>query len=118
MTCRYDINTARINEFRALLQETRRFVETVYVPDAALLAHAYPEWAGLGGTANLMAYGEFPQSVSEPASLYFPQGVILNRGSSAALNIADIQEHVNTAGTTGMLHVSHRLGSPHPSTRP
>ena len=94
VTCRYDINTARINEFRALLQETRRFVETVYVPDAALLAHAYPEWAGLGGTANLMAYGEFPQSVSEPASLYFPQGVILNRGSSAALNIADIQEHV------------------------
>jgi len=52
VTCRYDINAARISEFRALLNETRAFVDTVYVPDAAYLAKAYPAWANLAGSAT------------------------------------------------------------------
>ena len=94
VTCRYDINAARISEFRALLNEARAFIDTVYVPDAAYLAKAYPAWANLGGFGNLMAYGEFPQSTSEPASLYFPQGAVIERGSVGALNTNDILEHV------------------------
>jgi [NiFe] hydrogenase large subunit len=101
VTCRDDITSARIAEFRALLQETRNFIETVYVPDAVLLAQAYPEWAGLGGGGNFLAFGEFPQSTAEPASLYFPQGVVFNRGQVAALNLASISEHVKHSWYNG-----------------
>ena len=94
VTCSYDINAARISEFRAIVDEVRGFIDTVYLPDAILVAQAYPEWAGLGATNNLLAYGEFPQTASEPASLYFPQGVIMNRGPVAVLNPSDILEHV------------------------
>jgi [NiFe] hydrogenase large subunit len=94
VTCGDDINPKRINEFRVLLQETRRFVNTVYVPDSILLALAYPEWANLGGTDNLMAFGEFPQSADEPASLYFPRGIVVDRKTSAACNPSGITEHV------------------------
>jgi [NiFe] hydrogenase large subunit len=94
VTCSYDLNAARISEFRAILDEVRGFIDTVYLPDAILVAQAYPEWAGLGATNNLLAYGEFPQTESEPASLYFPQGAILNRGPVAPLNTSAILEHV------------------------
>jgi [NiFe] hydrogenase large subunit len=94
VTCRYDINAARIGEFRALLEETRTFIDTIYVPDAAYLVGAYPDWANLGAFDNLMAYGEFPQSPAEPASLFLPQGVIIGRGETADLDTSGILEHV------------------------
>jgi [NiFe] hydrogenase large subunit len=102
VTCRDDVTAARIAEFRSLLQETQKFIDTVYVPDAVLLAQAYPEWAGLGGSDNYLAFGEFPQSTEEPSSLYFPQGVILNRGKAAALKIADVSEHVKHSWYNGV----------------
>jgi [NiFe] hydrogenase large subunit len=101
VTCRDDITSARIAEFRSLLQETQKFIDTVYVPDAVLLAQGYPEWAGLGGTGNFLAFGEFPQSTTEPASLYFPQDVIINRGGPAALNLMSISEHVKHSWYNG-----------------
>ena len=101
VTCRDDITSARISEFRSLLQETRKFIDTVYVPDAVLLAQAYPEWAGMGANGNFLAFGEFPQSPAEPASLYFPQGVIFNRGGPAALNLTSISEHVKHSWYNG-----------------
>jgi [NiFe] hydrogenase large subunit len=101
VTCRDDVTSARIGEFRSLLRETRNFIDTVYVPDAVLLAQAYPEWAGLGGSGNFLAFGEFPQSAAEPASLYFPQGVIFNRGGAAALNLAEVSEHVKHSWYSG-----------------
>jgi [NiFe] hydrogenase large subunit len=94
VTCSYDITAPRISEFRTLLSEVRSFVDNVYMPDAVLLAQAYPEWAGYGPTGNLLAYGEFPQTTAEPASLYFPQGVILNKGAVVPLDVASIVEHV------------------------
>jgi [NiFe] hydrogenase large subunit len=114
VTCRDEINTARINEFRALLNESRRFVNTVYVPDAILLAQAYPEWANIGGTKNLMAFGEFPQSAAEPSSLYFPRGAVINRTKLAALNPNGISEHVKHSWYAGnaALHPSEGATQP------
>jgi [NiFe] hydrogenase large subunit len=101
VTCRDDVTSARIGEFRSLLLETQKFIDTVYVPDAVLLAQAYPEWASRGGNGNYLAFGEFPQSSAEPASLYFPQGAIINRSGAAALNLADISEHVKHSWYSG-----------------
>jgi [NiFe] hydrogenase large subunit len=108
VTCRDDINAKRISEFRVLLGETRRFVNTVYVPDTILLAQAHPQWAKLGGTLNLMAFGEFPQSAAEPSSLYFPRGTVLNRNRLAGLNLNGISEDVKHSWYEGN-------GARHPS---
>jgi [NiFe] hydrogenase large subunit len=101
VTCRDDVTSTRISQFRSLLQETQKFINTVYVPDAVLLAQAYPEWGWLGGNGNFLAFGEFPQSGAEPSSLYFPQGAISSRGGAAALRVADISEHVKHSWYSG-----------------
>jgi len=94
VTCRYDLNEQRRAEFSALLQETSDFINTFYIPDVLLLAARYSDWTGIGGSQNYMAFGEFPQTPQEPQSLYFPRGVIFNRGPVATLNPTEIKEHV------------------------
>ncbi|MGD8949414.1 MAG: nickel-dependent hydrogenase large subunit [Desulfobacterales bacterium] len=100
VTCRQDINNARINEFRGLLNEAKNFIDTVYVPDTAFLANFYaqPEngdWANIGGNDNFLACGEFPMTSQEPQSLFFPQGVIFGRNLNDVkqLDTAEILEH-------------------------
>jgi [NiFe] hydrogenase large subunit len=109
VTCRYDLNNTRINEFRAILAETKKFIDTVYLPDVVLLAQAYSDWSALGGSQNYLAYGEFPQSASEPASLFFPRGAILGRKAPVAVDTNAIEEHVRHSWYSG--EAAH-----HPST--
>ena len=78
VTCLREITGSRINEFRALLKETRSFIDTFYVPDVTFLAGAYKDWSEIGGNVNFLACGEFPMSGQEPGSLFFPQGVIID----------------------------------------
>ena len=94
VTCRRDINATRIGEFRELLHRTREFIDTVYVPDAKYLARIYGAWGGFGGFNSFLACGEFPQTADEPGSLFFPRGVIVDRGPVQPLEPADISEHV------------------------
>jgi [NiFe] hydrogenase large subunit len=110
ITCRYDLNDARIEEFRTILDETKKFIDTVYLPDVALLAQAYGEWAAHGaGHKNYLAYGEFPQSTSEPASLFFPRGAIFQSNNFKEVDTNAIEEHVKHSWYSG--DASH-----HPST--
>ncbi len=108
VTCRYDVTDQRISEFRSLLQETRDFIDQFYVPDVKLLAEAYPEWAAIGGNNNFLAYGEFPLSDNEPGDLFFPRGAIFNRGGVEAVDLSQIQEHVQHSWyqNSGALHPS------------
>ena len=94
VTCRHDINNTRINEFRALLQEARDFIDTIYVPDAKYLAQVYGAWGEIGGNVNFLACGEFPMTSREPQSLFFPQGVIVKKGLVQDFDTALIDEHV------------------------
>ena len=101
VTCRQDINSNRIAEFRGLLQETKSFIDNVYVPDVEFLATAYTDanrsdknWSKIGGNQNFLAFGEFPQTDTEPESLFFPRGVILNGGSVEDVELNQIFEHV------------------------
>ena len=108
VTCRRDINGSRISEFRALLQETRDFIDTVYVPDAKYLARIYGAWGEIGGNANFLACGEFPMASLEPESLFFPQGVIFKKGPVQSLNTGMIEEHAQHSWyqDSGALHPS------------
>ena len=109
VTCRDDLNSTRINEFRAILDETKKFIDTVYLPDVVLLAQAYSDWSALGGSQNYLAYGEFPQSASEPASLFFPRGAIFRQEAPVDINTNGIEEHVKHSWYSGQ-------ASHHPST--
>lgn len=101
VTCRHDLNNGRIAEFRQLLQETRDFIDAFYIPDAILVAGKYPDWAGIGGSENYLAFGEFPQTDQEPQSLYLPRGVIFSKGSVGSLNPSAIKEHVEHSWYSG-----------------
>jgi [NiFe] hydrogenase large subunit len=100
VTCRRDINTARINEFRSLLNEAKDFIDTVYIPDAAFLASFYAQpkngdWGKIGGNDNFLACGEFPMTSQEPQSLFFPRGVIFGKDLNDVkqLDTGKILEH-------------------------
>jgi [NiFe] hydrogenase large subunit len=101
VTCKHDLNGARINEFRSLLKETKNFVDAIYVPDVEFLANEYSDWRQIGGHDNFLAFGEFPQSELEPDSLFFPQGVIFGRGSVQSVDLAQIREHVKHSWYNG-----------------
>ena len=87
-----------------VIEEMRRFVDEVYVPDTLAIARYYKDWAWRGeGVGNFMTYGEFPDPFSGTADtpqLFVPRGVILNRDLSTihAVDLNDetqIQEYVS-----------------------
>jgi [NiFe] hydrogenase large subunit len=115
VTCRYDLNDQRVAEFRTLLEETGDFINDFYIPDVLLLADKYKDWTGIGGSQNFMAFGEFPQTAQEPQSLYFPRGVIFNRGSVTALNPSEIKEHVDHSWYAGGTALHPSVGKTDPA---
>jgi Ni,Fe-hydrogenase I large subunit len=74
--------------FRTMLDEQKKFIEEVYIPDVLAFGTG-PLWKlatmGVGGGHhNYLAYGDFPKDV-EGKKLVFPSGVIMG------LNPADIK---------------------------
>jgi len=64
------ITSDAITRFQALLTEIRSFVDTVYVPDAQLLASLYPAYKQIGrGCGNLIAYGVFDLNAAGTSKL-------------------------------------------------
>ncbi|MGD9364041.1 MAG: nickel-dependent hydrogenase large subunit, partial [Desulfobacterales bacterium] len=107
VTCRRDINNNRISEFHNLLQETKHFIDTVYVPDVEFLATAYNgsrsdmDWSKIGGNQNFLSFGEFPLGDVEPDDLFFPRGAILDGGSIEDVDLSEIAEHVRHSWYSG-----------------
>jgi [NiFe] hydrogenase large subunit len=101
VTCRNDINGARVEEFRQVLLDTQKFIDTIYLPDVRYLAGKYSEWANLGESTNFLVYGDFPQSAQESESLFFPQGVIFGQGSVQPMDSPEILEHVRHSWYAG-----------------
>lgn len=98
VTCYDALKPERIQQYRELYQKTRKFVEEVYIPDLLLVASQYKDWAGIGGTRNFMAFGEFPAPGGERDlnSRWYKPGVIVDRKLSSVqpMDPAHIAEHV------------------------
>jgi [NiFe] hydrogenase large subunit len=96
VTCVRDLTPDRIAEFLYITKETQDFIENVYVPDLLAVASFYKDWGAIGGTSNFLAWGEFPESHDEPASLYMPRGVIMKRdlGGIKMATQDKVTEHV------------------------
>lgn len=99
------INPQRITRLRSLAAQALEFVQKVYVPDLLLIASFYKEWADLGrGVGNYLAYGDFPNDTSgNPATLWLPQGVVLNGNLSTPpqpLDHNQIREYITNSWYT------------------
>jgi len=79
VTCVRDLTPGRIAEFLYITKETQEFIKNVYVPDLLAVASFYKDWGAIGGTGNFLAWGEFPETDTEPESLYMPRGVVMKR---------------------------------------
>lgn len=93
------ITPATIAELRNLVQNGLDFVARVYLPDVSLIGSFYKDYAGSGGGyGNFLSFGDFPtNSDNNPANLWLPQGIILNKAIGSAplpVDQALIQEYV------------------------
>jgi [NiFe] hydrogenase large subunit len=103
VTCVRDLKPDRIAEFLYITKETQDFIENVYIPDLLAVASFYKDWGAIGGTSNFLAWGEFPESHDEPASLYMPRGVIMKRNLGAVKMASQdkVSEHVSRSWYEG-----------------
>lgn len=115
VTCRYDLTQARVAEFRSLLDETRQFIGTVYVPDVVHLAKKYADWQSLGGSANFLAFGEFPEGMQEPDTLFFPRGALMGNSWQPAVELSRITEHVTHSWYKGTGNLNPSVGVTEPA---
>jgi Ni,Fe-hydrogenase I large subunit len=78
------LNADKLALQHQLLVMAKEFVDQVYLPDVLAIAPFYKDWAALGaGVGNYLAYGDYPIDTSgDPARLWLPRGVILNRDLS------------------------------------
>ncbi|XPV75446.1 MAG: nickel-dependent hydrogenase large subunit [Desulfovibrio sp.] len=99
VTCYESLSPERISEFVGLYEETRDFVNNVYIPDLLAVGSFYKDWGSIGGNSNFMSFGEFPIPGNEfdLDKRFFPQGVILDKDLSNVMdfNPDKIQEHVS-----------------------
>ena len=97
------INAERLAMVGRLLEEGKRFIEQVYIPDLLAIASFYKDWGAIGkGFGNYMSYGDFPTNgYADISNFKFPQGVILNRDLSKVYDVdhrnEDIEEFVNNS---------------------
>jgi len=117
ITCGGELSADRLNSFRAYLEETRKFVNTVYVPDLKAVAAKYPEWTTVGSFSNFMACGEFPLGPNVPADLFMPRGLIFN-GEILNVQAFDpiyISEHVARSWYAGSTDYHPEVGETVPN---
>ncbi len=97
------INAERLAYVGRLLEEGKRFIEQVYIPDLLAIASFYKDWGAIGkGFGNYMCYGDFPTNGYKDVSNFkFQQGIILDHDLSKVYDVdhrnEDIEEFVNNS---------------------
>lgn len=98
VTCYNALTPERIKEFEEIYKKTAAFVRDVYIPDLLLVAGAYKDWAGIGGTHDFMTMGDFPKAGGERKleSRWLKPGIIYNRDLAHVQDFdpTKISEHI------------------------
>lgn len=98
VTCYDALTPERIKEFEGIYKKTAAFVRDVYIPDLLLVAGAYKDWAGIGGTHDFMTMGDFPKAGGERKleSRWLKPGIIYNRDLAHVQDFdpTKISEHI------------------------
>lgn len=87
------VNAERLSMVKTKLDEGKRFIEQVYIPDLLAIAPFYLDWGGIGGgLGNFLVYGDLPANGYRDSSSYkFPAGAILNKDISNVMDV-DLRE--------------------------
>lgn len=104
VTCYEALTDKRIKEFEDLYKKTAAFVNEVYIPDLLLVAGAYKDWAGIGGTHDFMTMGDFPAAGQERdlESRWLKPGVLYNRElKNVSFDPTKIKEHIRHSWYNG-----------------
>jgi hydrogenase large subunit len=84
------INMERLNYVKSIIDQSREFIEKVYIPDLLAIASFYKGWLYGGGLSGscMMSYGDFPDRANDysTGNLLLPRGVITDG------NLSNIQE--------------------------
>jgi len=76
------INIERLNLVKRIIDESRQFVEQVYIPDLMAIASFYTDWTYGGGlsSTNVLSYGDIPDNANDysAGNLLLPRGAIIN----------------------------------------
>ncbi len=96
------LNAERLAYVKRLLEDAKKFIEQVYIPDLLAIASYYKDWGAIGkGFGNYMSYGDFPVNGYNGDEFKYMSGVILNRDLSKVHEVNhrnnDIQEFVNNS---------------------
>lgn len=101
------INAERLAYIKQLLDDGKRFIEQVYIPDLLAVASFYKDWGAIGGgLGNYLVYGDLPTNgFRDPTSFKFPAGAILNKDLSKVHEVnmredSEIQEFINKSWYT------------------
>jgi hydrogenase large subunit len=76
------INIERLNLIKNIIDQSRQFVDQVYLPDLMAIASFYKDWGFGGGlsSTNVMSYGDIPDYANDysAGNLLLPRGAIIN----------------------------------------
>ena len=100
VTCYDALTPERIKEFEEIYKKTAAFVRDVYIPDLLLVAGAYKDWAGIGGTHDFMTMGDFPKAGGE------------RKLESRWLKAPRYDEHSTETGPLACVLVNYAKGNP------
>jgi hydrogenase large subunit len=98
------INIERLNLVKRIIDDSRQFVEQVYLPDLMAIASFYKDWTYGGGlsSTNVLSYGDIPDHANDysAANLLLPRGAIINGDLSTVHEVdqrdsEEIQEFVS-----------------------
>ena len=96
------LNAERLAMVGRLLEEAKRFVEQVYIPDLLAIAPSYLDWTAIGGgVKNYLCYGDLPTNgFADIGRFKFPRGIVLDRDLSRIHEVdpkdpAGIQEFID-----------------------
>lgn len=80
-------------DFTSKLKRVNRFIRGKMIPDAHVIAEAYPDYYEIGSRkANLLEYGLFPKT-GEDRERYFPAGSVID-GEIEKVDLSSIRESV------------------------
>ena len=104
VTCYDALTDKRIKEFEDIYKKISAFVNEVYIPDLLLVAGAYKDWAGIGGTTHFMTMGDFPAPGGERdlSSRWMKAGVLYDRKlTNVEFDPTKIKEHIRHSWYNG-----------------
>ncbi len=89
------INMERLNLVKSIIDQTKEFIDQVYMPDVLAIGSFYKDWLHGDGLASqaLMSYGDIPQRANDysDSNLLLPAGAIIN-GDLSRIHEVDVRD--------------------------